>query len=255
MFNLKKDKKIYFASDLHLGAPYIKNPREHELRFVAWLNSIKDSAAVIYLVGDIFDFWYEYKHSIPKGFTRFLGKLSELSDSGIEIHIFTGNHDVWLFDYLPTECGVTVHHDPLFTKIEDKYFFLAHGDELGTTDHWYKLMKRLFRNRSAQWLFSKLHPDIAISFAQRWSLKSRTKNEQSHKSDYWGDDKEWQVLYAKSYLKENPETNYFLFGHRHIAKEIPLNSNCKIIYLGDWVGNFSYAEFDGEELRLKFFEE
>ncbi len=254
MSNLKEGKKIYFASDLHLGAPYIKNPREHEVRFVSWLDSIKDSADVIYLVGDIFDFWYEYKHSIPKGFTRFLGKIAELSDSGIEIHFFTGNHDVWLFDYLPIECGVTVHHDALAININDKNFFISHGDELGTTDRRYKLMKRLFRNRSAQWLFSKLHPDIGIGFARRWSVKSRTKNEQSHKSYYWGDDMEWQVLYAKAYLKDNPEINYFLFGHRHIAKEIPLSSNSKIIYLGDWVDNFSYAEFDGEELKLKFFE-
>jgi len=254
MSNLKQGKRIYFASDLHLGAPYITNPREHEVRIVSWLESIRDSAEAIYLVGDIFDFWYEYKYSIPKGFTRFLGKLSELTDSGIEIHIFTGNHDVWLFGYLTSECGVTIHHDPLPIDINGKHFYIAHGDELGNFDRSYKLMKRLFRNRTAQWLFAMLHPDIAIGFAKRWSVKSRAKNERSHKSEYWGDDKEWQVLFAKSYHKENPEMNFFIFGHRHIAKEIPLDRNCKIIYLGDWIKNFSYAEFDGEELNLSFFE-
>ncbi len=253
--SLKKGKKIYFASDLHLGAPYISNPREHEVRFVSWLDSIKDSAEEIYLVGDIFDFWYEYKYAIPKGFTRFLGKLCELTDSGIRIHLFTGNHDVWLFDYLPTECGVIIHHDTLKIEINGKHFFIDHGDELGVSDRGYKMMKWLFRNRTAQWLFSIFHPNIGIGFAKWWSVKSRTKNENSYKSEYWGDDKEWQVIYAKSYQKENPEINYFIFGHRHIAKEIPINSNSKIIYLGDWIGNFSYAEFDGSELQLKFYQQ
>ncbi len=255
MSDLKKGKKIYFASDLHLGAPYINNQREHEVRFVAWLDSIKDSAEEIYLLGDIFDFWYEYKYSVPRGFTRFLGKLSELTDSGIPVHVFTGNHDVWIFDYLPSECGVKVYHNPLQTVINGKHFHLDHGDELGGSDRYYKLMKRLFRNNTAQWLFSKLHPDLAIGFAKKWSVRSRIKNEKSYKSSYWGDDKEWQVLYAKSYLKDNPETDYFIFGHRHIAKEIPINSHSKIIYLGDWITIFSYAEFDGNDLLLKFFKQ
>ena len=252
---MKEGKKIYFASDLHLGAPYIKDPREHEVRFVRWLDTIKDDAESIYLLGDIFDFWYEYKYSIPKGFTRFFGKLSELTDSGIDVHIFTGNHDVWLFDYLPTECGVTVHERELVTLFGNKKFFLAHGDELGTFDMAYLFMKKLFRNKFAQWCFSKLHPDIAIGFAKWWSVKSRAKNEKSHKTEYQGDDKEWPVLFAKDFIKENPDIDYFIFGHRHIAKEIPITGSASmIIYLGDWVKNFSYAEFDGKKVSLKFFE-
>ncbi len=250
---MKEGKKIYFASDLHLGAPYIEDHRTHEVRFVSWLDFIKADAEKVFLLGDIFDFWYEYKHSVPKGFTRFLSKLSELTDSGIEVHIFTGNHDVWLFDYLPEECGVTVHEKELKIKIEDKLFFLAHGDELGNFDRLYKLMKWLFRNKTAQWLFSLIHPDIAISFAKWWSVKSRTRNEKSHKAEYQGDDKEWPVLFARSYINKDPDINYFVFGHRHIPKEIPLNKKTMIIYLGDWIKNFSYGEFDGKEFSLRFF--
>jgi len=250
---LKEGKKIYFASDLHLGAPYIEDQRTHEVRFVSWLDSIKEDAEKIFLIGDIFDFWYEYKYSIPKGFTRFLGKLSELTDSGIEVHIFTGNHDVWLFDYLPEECGVIVHQKELKIKIDETTFYLAHGDELGDFDRSYKLMKWLFRNKTAQWLFSLLHPDIAISFAKWWSVKSRTKNERSYKAEYQGDEKEWPVLFAKSYIEKDPDIDFFIFGHRHIAKEIPLNDKTMIIYLGDWIKNFSYGEFDGKEFKLNFF--
>ena len=248
-------KKIYFASDMHLGAPYISDPRKHEARIVAWLDTVKKNAHEIYLIGDIFDFWYEYKHSVPRGFTRFLGKLSEITDSGIPVHVFTGNHDVWIFDYLPSECGVILHQHPLKTEIAGKVFYLAHGDELGAINRSYMMVKRLFRNRTAQWFFSLLHPDIAVSFAKWWSGKSRIKNEQSYKSTYMGDDKEWQVRYARKVLNDNPEINYFLFGHRHIAREIPLNDNCTVFYLGDWLNNFSYAEFDGTDVKLKFFKD
>ena len=251
---MKEGKKIYFASDVHLGAPYIKDARAHEIRFVKWLDTVKKDAEKIFLLGDIFDFWYEYKHSVPKGFTRFLGKLSELTDSGIEVHIFTGNHDVWLFDYLPEECGVIVHERELQITFGGKNFFLAHGDELGTFDRGYNFMKSVFRNKTAQWWFSKLHPDIAITFARWWSVKSRAKNERSHKTEYQGDDKEWPVLFAKDYINDHPEIDYFVFGHRHIARVIPLSGNSTIIYLGDWVKNFSYAVFDEEKTELKFFE-
>ena len=251
---MKEGKKIYFASDLHLGAPYIEDNRAHEVKFVSWLDTVKKDAEKIYLLGDIFDFWYEYKYSIPKGYSRFLGKLSELTDSGIEIHIFTGNHDVWLFDYLPSECGVIIHDKSLRTTLENKNFYLAHGDEVGTFDRPYLFMKWLFRNKTAQWMFSKLHPDIAIGFARWWSVKSRAKNEKSHKAEYQGDDKEWPVLFAKEYFKDHPDIDFFIFGHRHIPKVIPIGDRSTIIYLGDWVKNFSYAEFDGKDISLKFFE-
>jgi UDP-2,3-diacylglucosamine hydrolase len=250
---LKEGKKIYFASDLHLGAPSIADPGEHEKRFVTWLDSIKNDAEEIFLVGDIFDFWYEFRYSVPKGYTRFLGKLSELTDSGVRVHIFTGNHDVWYFDYLPKECGVIVHDRPYETGISGKVFFIDHGDELGDVPASYLMMKKLFRNRTAQWLFKLIHPDLAISFARWWSKKSRHKNMLSNKADYWGDDKEWQVRFANDYIRKNPQINYFVFGHRHIAKVIPLNEKSKVIYLGDWTAIFSYAVFDGKELKLEYY--
>jgi len=250
---LKEGKKIYFASDLHLGAPYINDHRIHEKRFVSWLDAIKNDAEEIFLVGDIFDFWYEYRYSVPKGYSRFLGKLSELTDSGIKIHIFTGNHDVWYFDYLPEECGVIIHDEPYVVVFNDKTFFIDHGDELGNVPATYLMMKKLFRNRTAQWLFKLVHPDLAISFARLWSKKSRYKNEKSKKAEYQGDDNEWQVQFAKNYIKGNPGVDYFLFGHRHVARVIPLDNESKVIYLGDWISIMSYAVYDGEELSLEYF--
>lgn len=249
-----KKKKIYFASDVHLGAPSIADHRAHEQRFVKWLDSIKETAEEIYLMGDIFDFWYEYKRVVPRGFTRFLGKLSELSDAGIPIHFYTGNHDIWIFDYLPKECGIKVYRKPQVKSILGKTFYLAHGDGLGNYDFKYNVLKAVFVNPFAQWLFSILHPNFGIGVATFWSRKSREKNLQSHGSVYLGDDKEWLVQYAQSVLKNEADIDYFVFGHRHVVRKVELNSKSQVVYLGDWVKQFSYAEFDGDELTLRYFE-
>lgn len=246
---MEKRKKIYFASDVHLGAPTIHDHRLHEKRFISWLDSVKHDAAAIYLMGDIFDFWFEYKSVVPKGFTRFLGKLSELTDSGVPVHFFTGNHDVWVFDYLPAECGVTVHTDPIITDIDGKKFFLHHGDGLGPYDKKYNLLKSLFTNRFAQWCFSWLHPDIGAFIATKWSGKSRKSNVEKHGLAFYGEEKEYSILFAKEYLKSN-HIDYFIFGHRHVALDYELGHNSRLILLGDWIQHFTYATFDGNEVKL-----
>lgn len=249
---MKSEKKIYFASDVHLGAPTIKNHKEHEKIFVSWLDQIKDSASEIYLLGDIFDFWFEYKKVVPRGFTRLFGKLAEICDSGIPVHFFTGNHDVWVFDYLPNETGVKVYRQPLELEMDGKRFFLAHGDGLGNYDKTFKFLKSIFTNKFAQWLFSHIHPNWGIGFATIWSKQSREKNLVSHGSVYLGDDKEWLFLFAKEKLKEN-HFDYFVFGHRHIVLDKEIAPNSRIIYLGDWVSKFTYAVWDGEEMKIESF--
>lgn len=252
MSQFKKGTKIYFASDVHLGAFGIKDPIAHEKHFVAWLDSIKESASEIYLLGDIFDFWWEYKHVIPKGFSRFIGKLCELTDSGIKIHYFTGNHDLWIFDYLPSETGVKIERNPVIRELNGKSFYLAHGDGLGPYDKKYNMLKWLFTNRIAQAFFSMVHPRWGISIAKKWSGSSRKINNKKYGDSYFGDDKEWLVMYSKEILK-NDHYDYFVYGHRHVAKEIDLGNNSKMFYLGDWVSLFTYAEWDGKDLVLKRF--
>ncbi len=249
---MEQRKNIYFASDVHLGAPTIKDPRKHERRFVAWLDSIKDNAREVYLMGDIFDFWFEYRHVVPKGHTRFLGKLCELTDRGIPVHFFTGNHDIWVFDYLPRETGVIVHKGPYRTTIDGKLFFLAHGDGLTPNEKNYRILKAVFTNRVAQKLFQWLHPDAGIAMANFWSRKSREKNQNSNSAKFQGEENEWLFKFAKNQLLTN-HFDYFIFGHRHVAINLQLNKNSRICYLGDWVHHFSYAQWDGEKLSLKYF--
>ncbi len=239
---------------MHLGAPTIGNHRAHEKRFVNWLSSIQSSASEIYLLGDIFDFWFEYKKAIPKGNSRFLGKLCELTDAGIPVHFFTGNHDVWVFDYLPAETGIEVYRKPLIKEWDGKRFFLAHGDGLTSFEKSYNKLKALFTNKLAQKLFRMIHPDIGIWLATYWSRKSREKNTDSHGTHYQGKENEWLVIWAKEQLN-NEHYDYFIFGHRHMAKTIPLNDQSKLIYLGDWVTNFSYGEWDGTEFHLRFYKD
>lgn len=249
---MKVSKSIYFASDVHLGAPGIRNPREHERRFVSWLDSIRDSAEEIYLLGDIFDFWFEYRKAIPKGYTRFLGKLCELTDAGIPVHFFTGNHDIWVFDYLPAETGVQVHYGPLIKDFNGKRFYLAHGDGLSPHEKAYRRLKAIFTNKMAQRLFRSIHPDLGIALATFWSRKSREKNEDPHEAAFKGEDKEWLILWAKSLLQQE-HYDYFVFGHRHIDKRLQLNPQSELIYLGDWVSRFSYGEWDGKTFHLLYF--
>tara|TARA_R110002074_G_scaffold197610_10_gene364944 strand:+ start:19905 stop:20669 length:765 start_codon:yes stop_codon:yes gene_type:complete len=248
---LPKGKKVYFSSDNHLGAPTMKESRLRELKFVNWLDSIKADAGVIFLMGDLFDFWFEYKTVIPKGFTRTLGKLAELSDSGISIFYFVGNHDLWMNGYFEEELNIPVYHKPQQYNINGTSFFIGHGDGLGPEDKGYKRMKKVFTNPVAKWFFRWLHPDIGVRLAQYFSVKNKLISGDDD-AKYLGDDKEWLVQYAHRKL-ENDHYNHFIFGHRHLPLEIELNDTSKYTNLGDWVNFYTYAVFDGEELSLKEF--
>jgi UDP-2,3-diacylglucosamine hydrolase len=249
---MNKNKKIYFVSDQHFGIPDYENSLIREKRFVLWLDQIKQDAEAIFLLGDLFDFWFEYKKVIPKGFVRVLGKLAEIRDSGIPIYFFTGNHDLWMNDYFEIELKIPVFHEPKEYKFNDKIFFIGHGDGLGPEDKGYKRMKKVFTNPLSKWLFKWLHPDVGVRLAQYLSTKNKLI---SGKEDikFLGEDNEWLVQYAKRKLK-NRHYDYFLFGHRHLPMEIKINDKSKYINTGDWISHFTYAVFDGEDLELKKFE-
>ena len=215
-------KNVYFLSDAHLGSLAIPHGRTQERRLVNFLDSIKHKASAVYLLGDMFDFWYEFKTVVPKGYTRFLGKLSELTDLGVEVHFFIGNHDIWCGDYLEKECGVTLHREALTTEICGKEFYLAHGDGLGDPDAGFKLLRLLFHSRTMQRLFSALHPRWSVALGLNWAKHSRLKRVDGKDPDYMGEDKEPLVLYTKAYLKTHPNINFFIYGHRHIELGTPL---------------------------------
>ncbi len=240
-------KNIYFASDFHLGVPDYASSREREDRVVAWLDSIKKDAAEVYLMGDVFDFWFEYAAVVPKGFVRLQGKIAELTDAGIRVTLFKGNHDMWMFTYFQEELGVEVVSDELIIERNGKRFFLHHGDGLGPGDAKYKLLKKIFRSRVCQWLFARLHPNFAIGLANGWSRSSRLANKA--KEAFVGEDKEWLVAYAKGVLQEQ-HFDYFVFGHRHLPLDIRLNEQSRYVNLGEWMHYSSYAVFDGEDLLL-----
>lgn len=246
-------KKIYFASDFHLGVPNHTSSQERERRILRWLQLIEEDAEAIFLVGDIFDFWFEYKTVVPKGAVRLLGKLAELHDRGVDIHFFVGNHDIWMFDYFPNEIGITVHRTPLQINLKGKEFFIAHGDGLGPGDYGYKRLRKVFTNRLCQWLFRWLHPDLGMRLANKSSSASRTA--QKEPEYFLGKDKEWLLLYSNRKLKQLPQTDFFIFGHRHLPLDILLdNDESRYINLGEWFNYNTYAVFDGEELRLEAFE-
>ena len=248
---LTNGKKAFFASDIHLGLyPYAKSA-EREKVFVRWLNEIQPQAQVLFLLGDVFDFWYEYRKVVPRGFTRFLGKLSEICDSGIEVHFFTGNHDVWVFDYLPKEIGVKVHRTTESFKMNGKDFVIGHGDGLSHDDLGYKILKRIFTSKTLQFLFSRLHPNTALWFGHTWSKHSRLSKGVSEA--FLGEDKEHQILFARDYLKTK-HSDYFVFGHRHIAMDFDLNGKSHLINLGEWISAKTYAVFDGNEMKLLKYE-
>ena len=240
-------KKIYFASDFHLGVPDYASSREREDRVVSWLDMVKQDAAEVYLMGDIFDFWFEYATVVPKGFVRLQGKIAELTDAGIKVTLFKGNHDMWMFSYFQQELGVEIVSDELVIERNGKKFFLHHGDGLGPGDAKYKILKRIFRSRVCQWLFARLHPNFAIGLANRWSRSSRLANRA--KEAFVGEDKEWLVAYAKEVLLDT-HYDYFVFGHRHLPLDIRLRANSRYVNLGEWMHYSSYAVFDGEDLRL-----
>ncbi|WP_461589002.1 UDP-2,3-diacylglucosamine diphosphatase [Winogradskyella sp.] len=247
--NIPKGKKIYFSSDNHLGAPTNEASLPREKKFVAWLDEIKQDAAAIFLIGDLFDFWFEYKTVVPKGFVRTLGKLAEISDSGIPIYFFVGNHDLWMNGYFEKELNIPVFQKPQEFSINNKLFFIGHGDGLGPGDKGFKRMKKVFTNPVFQWLFRWLHPDIGVRIAQYMSVKNKLISGDDD-AKFLGEENEWLAQYSKRKLSEK-HRDYFIFGHRHLPLEIPLNEGSKYMNLGDWVQYFTYGVFDGETLELK----
>lgn len=246
---LPKGKRVYFASDNHLGAPDMEQSLPREKKFVAWLEEIKSDAGAIFLLGDLFDFWFEYKTVVPKGFTRTLGKLAELADAGIPIYYFVGNHDLWMDGYFEEELNIPVFHTPQEYNINGTSFFIGHGDGLGPHDKGYKRMKKLFTNPVAKWFFRWLHPDLGVKLAQYFSVKNKLISGDED-AKFLGEDKEWLVQYAKRKL-ETKHYDHFIFGHRHLPLEIDLNEKSRYTNLGDWINYYTYAVFDGGKLILK----
>ncbi len=246
--DLPQGKKIYFASDFHLGIDAVESSKDRERRLVTWLREVAEDAHEIYLVGDLFDFWFEYKHAVPKGFTRILGALGELTDRGISIHLFTGNHDMWIFDYVPEETGTTLHRVPISREWNGKRFFIGHGDGLGPGDHGYKFIKRVFASPICQWLFARFHPNFGIALANFWSRKSRQKGAEKDRH-FLGEEHEWLAIFARDTLKKE-HFDYFIFGHRHLPLDLSVGPTSRYINLGDWLGHYTYAVFDGTQLEL-----
>ena len=236
-----ENKKIYFASDQHLGAPTPKASLPREKKFVAWLDTIKEDAGTIFLLGDLFDFWFEYKTVVPKGFVRVLGKLAELKDAGIDIYFFVGNHDLWMRDYFQKELNIPVFHKPQEFEINGKIFLIGHGDGLGPSDYGYKRMKKVFTFPFFKWLFRWLHPDIGVRLGHYFSVKNKLISGDED-ARFLGEENEWLALYCRRKLTEK-HYDFFIFGHRHLPLEIELNNNSTYINLGDWIQYFTYGEF------------
>jgi UDP-2,3-diacylglucosamine hydrolase len=245
---LPPGKKVFFLSDFHLGAPDHTASLEREKLIIRFLEEIRHEAAVIFIVGDLFDFWYEYKKVVPRGYVRLLGKLAELTDSGIAIHFFVGNHDMWMNDYFRKELNIPVYFEPKEFEFNYKKFFIGHGDGLGPGDHGYKTLKKIFRNPVCQWLFGILPPYFGIGLADYFSRKSRQATGTSEEQ-YLGDEKEWLLIYSREMLQQK-HFNYFVFGHRHLPIDYRLNENSRYINLGDWITFCTYAVFDGHEMHL-----
>ena len=243
--------KLYFASDFHLGTGTYADYRQREARLVRWLDFIKNDAAEVFLMGDVFDFWFEYKTVVPKGYIRFLGKLAELADAGVKLYLFKGNHDMWMFDYFPRELDAAIISDELERERNGKKFYLHHGDGLGPGDNFYKMLKKIFRSRFCQWLFARIHPNFGVGLANYWSSHSRMANEK--KTDYKPGEQEWLIIFCRELLKTH-FYDYLVFGHRHFPLDVPLNAESHYINLGEWIFKSSYAVFDGEKMTLHYFE-
>jgi len=249
---LSKGKNIYFASDNHLGAPTQEESLPREQKFVRWLDHIKHDAAAIFLLGDLFDFWFEYKTVVPKGFTRTLGKLAEITDSGIPVHYFVGNHDLWMRGYFEEELNIPVYYRPKEFSFNNKQFLIGHGDGLGPGDKGYKRMKKVFTNSFAQWCFRWMHPDWGVRLGHYLSVKNKLiSGEEDVK--FTGSENEWLVQYCKRKLTTK-HYDYFLFGHRHLPMQIPLENASTYINLGDWIRHYTYGVFNGEKMELKTYE-
>ncbi|MGN6435095.1 MAG: UDP-2,3-diacylglucosamine diphosphatase [Agriterribacter sp.] len=248
---LPAGKKIYFISDFHLGVPDHASSLTREKLVVKFLDEIKEQAAGIFIVGDLFDFWYEYKKVVPKGFVRILGKIAELTDSGIPIWFFVGNHDMWMSGYFEKELNVPVYFEPKTFEFSGKKFYIGHGDGLGPGDHGYKFLKKIFRSKICQFLFGLLPPYIGMSIANRSSKSSRAATGDDD-ATFLGEDKEWLIVYSKEVLQKE-HFDYFVFGHRHLPIDFLLKDGSRYINLGDWIRYYSYAVFDGQNLELKFY--
>jgi len=247
--HLSEGKKIYFLSDFHLGIPNETQSRERERKIVSFLKSISSQASAVFIMGDLFDFWFEYRYVVPKGFVRILGQLAQMHDDGIAIHFFTGNHDMWVRDYFQQELGMYVHTDPRILVCNGRRLIIGHGDGLGPGDHGYKFLKRVFRNPACRWLFGMLPPVIGIGLAQYFSGRSRLATGQTE-DRFLGEDKEWLVCFCKEILKKEA-IDFFVFGHRHLPIDLRLNDHAVYINLGDWIRYNTYAVFDGSSLELK----
>jgi UDP-2,3-diacylglucosamine hydrolase len=251
-------KKIYFLSDFHLGAPDAQTSLQREKLIVQFLDEAKEEADTIFFVGDMFDFWYEYRKVVPRGFVRLLGKIAELSDSGIHIHFFVGNHDMWMKNYFEKELNVPVYFEEKEFEFNGKKFLVAHGDGLGPGDHGYKRLKKIFRNPFCQWLFGMLPPYVGMGLANYSSRKSR-EADHGIEERFMGEEKEWLVIYSKEVLQKK-HFDFFIFGHRHLPIDFDLTNSSfageeskksRYINLGEWMKFCTYAIFDGENLELK----
>ena len=248
---LPHGQKIYFLSDFHLGAPNYEQSRERENKIVAFLDQAKVDAHTIFIVGDMFDFWYEYKYVVPKGYVRLLGKLAQLTDSGIRIHFFVGNHDMWMKNYFQTELGIPVYFEPQAFQFNNHKFYIAHGDGLGPGDNGYKFIKKIFRNPFCQFLFGILPPAIGMGLANYFSRKSKEAVGEKE-FQYLGQDKEWLIIHSKEVL-EKEHFDYLVYGHRHVPIHEKIGENIYFINLGDWIRNFTYAVYDGSHITLQTF--
>jgi len=250
-------KFIYFASDFHLGIPDRFSSLVREKKLIRWLDMVKEDAEAIYLLGDLFDFWFEYKTVVPKGYTRLFSKLAEITEKGIPVHFFRGNHDLWAFNYLNDESGVIIHDNILEVELKGTKFFLAHGDGLGPGDLGYKFLKKIFRSKFNQYLFRWLHPDLGTKMGLYFSRGSRISNmiKEDRNENYTLAEKEILLVFSRKMAAEKPEIGYFVFGHRHVPTHLKITENASCIILGDWVKHFSYGRFDGERFEIKYFDE
>lgn len=252
--NLDQEKRIYFASDFHLGLSYSSKEEEiaREQKIIRWLTQIQKDAKAVFLVGDIFDFWFEYKQVVPKGYVRFLSKIADLIHHGIQVYFFTGNHDLWMHDYLENELGAKVFHHPIQLNAGNKKIFVGHGDGLGPGDTMYKILKRIFTNPVAQWFFRWLHPDIGVWLARKWSKNSRIKK--AGLDEVFLEDREFLVQYCKK-VEQTTHFDMYIFGHRHLRIDTEITSNSRYYNLGEWVYQCSFGTLSTDGFELNSFEE
>ncbi|MDO4789609.1 MAG: UDP-2,3-diacylglucosamine diphosphatase [Porphyromonas sp.] len=260
-YNIPQGKSVYFFSDVHLGSPYHKSPVDLERQLVRWLRSIEEDACMVVMLGDIFDYWFEYKDVVPSGFTRFLGQIARMSDLGIEMHFFTGNHDIWSFGYLEQELGVKLHKGSWECLIGGKRFFMAHGDEYDYRSKGFRLIRSIFHNRVCQKLYAAIHPRWTVGLAHFWSNYSRKKGiekKYGENPDFVDEDDNYLIVWTKKYLSEikgeKEKPDIFVFGHLHKLVDLMLPDRRRIVILGDWIKYNSYAKWDGNQISLELYE-